>query len=74
MLQITYSSDYFTELYQFAVQLIKRGHAYVDHQTGDEVKQYRYGSSTVRDQLCVCDNRMWLTCLASVWRLNRLWA
>ncbi len=40
-MQITYSSDYFTELYQFAVQLIKRGCAYVDHQTADEIKLYR---------------------------------
>ena len=40
-MQITYSSDYFTELHQFAVQLIKRGCAYVDHQTAEEVKQYR---------------------------------
>lgn len=30
--QITYSSDYFQELYDLAVELIKRGRAYVDHQ------------------------------------------
>lgn len=30
--KITYSSDYFEELYQFAVQLIKTGNAYVCHQ------------------------------------------
>eukprot|EP00884_Botryococcus_braunii_P000839 jgi/Botrbrau1/10756/Bobra.180_2s0021.1 len=39
--KITYSSDYFEELYQLAVKLIKSGHAYVDHQTADEIKQYR---------------------------------
>jgi hypothetical protein len=31
-LQITYTSDYFQELYELAVELIQRGHAYVDHQ------------------------------------------
>jgi len=31
-LQITYTSDYFQELYDLAVELIRRGHAYVDHQ------------------------------------------
>ncbi|XP_015941956.1 glutamine--tRNA ligase [Arachis duranensis] len=39
--KITYTSDYFQELYELAVELIKRGHAYVDHQTPDEVKEYR---------------------------------
>ena len=37
--QVTYSSDYFDQLYEFAVRLIKGGHAYVDHQTGDEIKE-----------------------------------
>ncbi|KAL4447374.1 hypothetical protein ABPG77_007407 [Micractinium sp. CCAP 211/92] len=39
--KITYSSDYFDQLYAFAVQLIKSGNAYVCHQTGDEIKDYR---------------------------------
>ncbi|KAG2401209.1 Glutamine--tRNA ligase [Vigna angularis] len=39
--KITYTSDYFQELYELAVELIKRGHAYVDHQTPDEIKEYR---------------------------------
>ncbi|XP_071687254.1 glutamine--tRNA ligase-like [Rutidosis leptorrhynchoides] len=38
---ITYTSDYYQELYDLAVELINRGHAYVDHQTGDEIKEYR---------------------------------
>ncbi|EFH64913.1 predicted protein [Arabidopsis lyrata subsp. lyrata] len=29
------------KLYDLAVELIRRGHAYVDHQTGEEVKEYR---------------------------------
>ena len=37
--QITYSSDYFDQLYDFALQLIRGGHAYVCHQTGDEIKE-----------------------------------
>lgn len=41
LLQVTYSSDYFTELHNFAIQLIKSGNAYVDHQTADEIKAYR---------------------------------
>jgi glutaminyl-tRNA synthetase len=32
--QITYTSDYFQELYDLAVELIRRGCAYVDHQVG----------------------------------------
>ncbi|KAI7758304.1 hypothetical protein M8C21_014666, partial [Ambrosia artemisiifolia] len=39
--KITYTSDYFQELYDLAVELIRRGRAYVDHQTGDEIKEYR---------------------------------
>ncbi len=31
-MQVTYSSDYFPQLYDLAVELIKRGRAYVDHQ------------------------------------------
>jgi glutaminyl-tRNA synthetase len=39
--QVTYSSDYFQQLYDFAIQLIRSGNAYVDHQTADEIKAYR---------------------------------
>ncbi|CAA3026121.1 glutamine--tRNA ligase-like isoform X1 [Olea europaea subsp. europaea] len=39
--KITYTSDYFQELYELAVELIRRGHAYVDHQTPEEIKEYR---------------------------------
>ena len=37
----TYSSDYFQELYDMAVELIKRGKAYVCHQTQPEIKAGR---------------------------------
>ncbi|XP_050221503.1 glutamine--tRNA ligase, cytoplasmic isoform X2 [Mercurialis annua] len=39
--KITYTSDYFQNLYDLAIELIRRGHAYVDHQTADEIKEYR---------------------------------
>ncbi|GAX82347.1 hypothetical protein CEUSTIGMA_g9776.t1 [Chlamydomonas eustigma] len=39
--KITYSSDYFDELHAMAVELIKRGHAYVCHQTKDEIEASR---------------------------------
>ena len=39
--QVTHSAYYFKELHEFAVELIESGHAYVDHQTADEIKHYR---------------------------------
>ena len=36
-----YASNYFDKLYEFAVELIKSGHAYVDDLTADEIRQYR---------------------------------
>ena len=36
-----YASDYFEQLYQYAVQLIKSGRAYVDSLSSDEIRQYR---------------------------------
>jgi len=36
-----YASDYFEQLYQWAVQLIKSGKAYVCDLTGDQVREYR---------------------------------
>src|SRR5438874_3069487 len=36
-----YASDYFEPLYQFAVDLIKRGLAYVDSLSADEMRAYR---------------------------------
>lgn len=36
-----YASNYFEKLYEFAVALIKSGHAYVDDLTADEIRQYR---------------------------------
>lgn len=39
--QITYSSDYFQQLYDFAVQLIRDGKAFVCHQTSEEIAASR---------------------------------
>lgn len=36
-----YASDYFDKLYEFAVKLIKKGKAYVDSQTTEEIKDSR---------------------------------
>ncbi|MGD8457495.1 MAG: glutamine--tRNA ligase/YqeY domain fusion protein [Anaerolineales bacterium] len=40
-----YASDYFDQLYEFAVDLIKQGKAYVDDLSADEIREYR-GSLT----------------------------
>jgi glutaminyl-tRNA synthetase len=39
--RLFYASDYFDQLYEWAVQLIKSGKAYVCDLTADEVRQYR---------------------------------
>jgi len=39
--RLFYASDYFEKLYQYAVQLIKAGKAYVDDLTADEIRRYR---------------------------------
>ena len=36
-----YASDYFERLYEFALALIERGHAYVDSQSPDEIRASR---------------------------------
>jgi len=36
-----YASDYFEHLYGFAVELIKKGKAYVDHLTPEQIREYR---------------------------------
>ena len=39
--RLFYASDYFEQLYQWAVQLIKDGQAYVDSLSPDQVKEHR---------------------------------
>src|SRR2546423_4024178 len=38
---LVYASDYFGKLYEWAVQLIKAGKAYVDDLSADEIRKYR---------------------------------
>ena len=39
--RLFYASDYFERLYQFAVQLVRTGEAYVDDLSADEIRDYR---------------------------------
>ncbi|MEM7357472.1 MAG: glutamine--tRNA ligase/YqeY domain fusion protein [Pseudomonadota bacterium] len=39
--RLCYASDYFDELYDFAVELINKGLAYVDDLTAEEMREYR---------------------------------
>jgi glutaminyl-tRNA synthetase len=39
--RLFYASDYFEQLYQYAVQLIKAGKAYVDSLSAEEIRAYR---------------------------------
>jgi glutaminyl-tRNA synthetase len=39
--RLFYASDYFEHLYEYALQLIKAGKAYVDSLSADEIREYR---------------------------------
>jgi glutaminyl-tRNA synthetase len=39
--RLFYASDYFEQLYDYAIRLIKMGKAYIDDLTADEIRQYR---------------------------------
>ena len=39
--RLFYASDYFGKLYEYAIQLIKQGVAYVDDLTADQIREYR---------------------------------
>jgi glutaminyl-tRNA synthetase len=39
--KLFFASDYFEQLYDFAVQLIRLGKAYVDHLSADEIREHR---------------------------------
>jgi glutaminyl-tRNA synthetase len=39
--RLCYASDYFGQLYEWALQLVKKGKAYVDDLTADEIRQSR---------------------------------
>ena len=48
--KVTHASDYFDELYEWAVVLIKKGLAYVCHQKADELKGFNPPPSPWRDR------------------------
>lgn len=48
--KVTYTSSYFNELYNFACELIKRGHAYVCHQKQEEIKGFNPPPSPWRNR------------------------
>jgi glutaminyl-tRNA synthetase len=39
--RLYYASDYFDQLYEYAIRLIKAGKAYVDDLSADEIREYR---------------------------------
>jgi len=39
--RLFYGSDYFDQMYEYAVQLVKKGVAYVDDMTPEEISEYR---------------------------------
>jgi glutaminyl-tRNA synthetase len=54
--EVRYTSDYFDKIYQYAIELIKMGKAYVDSLNEDEIKQYR-GTVTESGQRSQYANR-----------------
>ncbi|KAI0031675.1 glutaminyl-tRNA synthetase [Vararia minispora EC-137] len=51
--KITYSSDYFDQLYELAVELIRRDKAYICHCTGEEIHAHRGGDDGGARVACV---------------------
>ncbi|KAK7884882.1 hypothetical protein WMY93_028005 [Mugilogobius chulae] len=47
---VTHASDNFQKLYDLAVELIRRGHAYICHQKGEELKGHNVPQSPWRDR------------------------
>ena len=39
--RLFYASDYFDQLYEYAIKLINKGKAYVDHLSAEEIREYR---------------------------------
>ena len=55
--KVTYSSDYFPELYKLAIQLIKSGKAYVDHLSPADHKKYRFNLKVIYVNLIFREER-----------------
>ena len=43
-----YASDYFDKMYEWALELVKKGKAYVDDLTAEEIREYRGNSDKTR--------------------------
>jgi glutaminyl-tRNA synthetase len=54
--KLFFASDYFEQLYEFAVRLIRDGKAYVDSQTEDEIREHR-GTVTEAGRESPCRGR-----------------
>lgn len=54
--RLFYGSDYFGIIYEYAVKLIKKGKAYVDDLSADEIREYR-GTLTTPGKESPCRNR-----------------
>ncbi|MCP4755387.1 MAG: glutamine--tRNA ligase/YqeY domain fusion protein [Proteobacteria bacterium] len=54
--RLTHASDYFDQLYEFALQLVKKGKAYVCSLSADEIRKYR-GTLTEPGQASPYRNR-----------------
>ena len=48
--KVTHASDNFDQLYAYAVELIKRGHAYVCHMRSEDLKGFETPASPWRDR------------------------
>ncbi|EJD01141.1 glutaminyl-tRNA synthetase [Fomitiporia mediterranea MF3/22] len=55
--KITYSSDYFQELYDLAIELIRRDKGYICHCTGDQIHEMRGGDDGGPRRACVHKDR-----------------
>ena len=51
-----YASDYFEQMHDYAVELIRKGHAYVDSLTADQIREYR-GTLTEPGRESPCRHR-----------------
>ena len=60
--KITFASDYFPLLYQYAVELIQRGHAYICHQHPEELKGHHPPPSPFRHRPAVESVRLFEVC------------
>lgn len=48
--KVTHASDNFDRLYELAVELIKRGHAYICHMKSEDIKGFNPPDSPWRDR------------------------